>query len=138
MLDGLALLEPYPFAMQERATSVADLYTDPWRQACSPLLRHVALLRLELHLLRLQRLAQVGGVRLLLLHLLRPRSRSGPPGPREPGKNGPERRDFCPGVSRGIVPLICRRSLGFVSKISSRFCRTHGNRGPGNESGAKS
>lgn len=37
----LALLEPYPFAPQQRVVGSRDLHGAPWRQAAAPLLRQV-------------------------------------------------------------------------------------------------
>ena len=45
----MTLLEPYPFAPQQRVTTVRDLHSDEWRQACTPLLRQVMVSANEAH-----------------------------------------------------------------------------------------
>ena len=46
----MTLFEPYPFAPQQRVTTVRDLYSGEWRQACSSLLKQVMRASHEAHI----------------------------------------------------------------------------------------
>lgn len=41
LMTLMTLLEPYPFARQQRVTNARDLHGEPWRLSCTPLLQQL-------------------------------------------------------------------------------------------------